>query len=54
MNSNTTNIMKQIANDNLESVCVRMSKKQRKKITRIAKENNRTVSGQLREMIDRA
>lgn len=54
MNSSTTNIMKQIANDNLESVCVRMSKKQRRKITRIAKENNRTVSGQLREMIDRA
>lgn len=54
MNNNTTNTMKQIASDNLESVCVRMSKKQRKKITRIAKENNRTVSGQLREMIDRA
>ena len=54
MNNNTTNIMKQTTNDNLESVCVRMSKKQRKKITRIAKENNRTVSGQLREMIDRA
>ena len=54
MNRNNNVGTKQTANDNLESVCVRMSKKQRKKITRIAKENNRTVSGQLREMIDRA
>ena len=46
--------MQGMKNENLETVTVRMKRSQRKKLERMADAQNRTVSGQLREMIDRA
>ena len=38
----------------MQTVSVRLAKKHRRKIQRLAKKHNRTVSGELRELIEKA
>lgn len=52
--STLMNAETKVEEESLQTVAVRMSKKHRRKIKRLAKKHNRTVSGELRELIDKA
>ena len=43
-----------VEESDMQTVSVRLSKKHRRKIQRLARKHNRTVSGEFRELIEKA